>query len=55
MNNIYEDPDYANVRIDMHEKLEELRDKYGDSEELQEKYLEKYLEHRNRGEDKPNE
>ena len=45
MNNVYEDPDYADVRADMHEKIEELRDKYSDSEELQEEYLEKYLEH----------
>lgn len=49
MNNIYEDSVYANVRADMHKKLKELRDKHGDSEELQEKYLREYLEHRNRG------
>jgi len=45
MNNIYEDPDYADIRADMHEKLEELRAKYGDSKELQQRYLREYLEH----------
>ncbi|MUP45945.1 DUF4976 domain-containing protein [Gramella sp. BOM4] len=45
LNNIYDNPDYAEVRADMHEKLRGLRDKYGDSKELQEKYLKEYLEH----------
>ncbi|MFW5832454.1 MAG: sulfatase, partial [Prolixibacteraceae bacterium] len=46
MNNVYNDPDYAEVREQMHKKLAELRDYYGDSDELNEKYLEAYLEHR---------
>ncbi|MGY5851907.1 sulfatase family protein [Salegentibacter sp. F14] len=45
LNNIYEDPNYTEVRADMHEKLKELREKYGDSKELQEKYLREYLEY----------
>lgn len=45
LNNIYEDPNYTEVRADMHEKLKELREKYGDSKELQEKYLKEYLEY----------
>ncbi len=45
LNNIYEDPDYADIKADMHQKLEDLRNKYGDSKELQEKYLKEYLEH----------
>ncbi len=46
MNNIYEDPDYADVRADMHQKLADLREEYGDSDELQERYLKEYLEYR---------
>lgn len=44
MNSIYEDPEYAEVKADLHQKLEDLREEYGDSEELQQKYLEEYLE-----------
>lgn len=46
MNNIYEEPEYAEVRTDLHQKLLNLRTKYGDSEELQQKYLEEFLEFR---------
>jgi len=46
MKNIYENPAYADVRKDMHQKLEELREKYGDSDELNEKFLKSYLEAR---------
>jgi arylsulfatase A-like enzyme len=48
MQNIYDDPAYADVRKDMHQKLEELRKKYGDSDELNEKFLKSYLEARKR-------
>ena len=46
MNNIYDDPDYADVREMLHKRLEELRNYYGDSDELNDKFLEAYLEHR---------
>ncbi len=45
MNNIYEEPEYADLRADLHRKLNDLREKYGDSEELDQKYLREYLEH----------
>lgn len=48
LNNIYEDPAYVDVKNDLHQKLKELRTKYGDSEELEQKYLKEYLDHRNR-------
>lgn len=48
MNNIYEDPAYADIRSDLHQKLKDLREQYGDSEELEKKYLDEYLDHRNR-------
>lgn len=41
MINVYNDPEYVKVRATMHQKLEELRKKYKDSDELDRKYLEK--------------
>ncbi len=48
MTNVYDDPEYANIRKMLHEKLEELQEYYGDSDELNQKYLKAYLEHRER-------
>ncbi len=45
MTNIYDDPDYAAVKADMHRRLQDIRAKYGDSDELDQKYLTSYLEH----------
>jgi len=45
MQNIYDDPDYAEVREMLHKRLEELREYYGDSDELNDKFLKEYLEH----------
>jgi hypothetical protein len=47
MNNIYDDPAYTEVREMLHRRLQELREQYGDSDELNEKYLRAYLEHQN--------
>jgi len=46
MQNVYNDPAYADVQEMLHKKLEELRDYYGDSDELNDKFLKEYLEHR---------
>ena len=46
MKNIYDDPDYAGVRQMLHKKLEELREYYGDSDELNDMFLKAYLDHR---------
>lgn len=46
MKNIYDDPAYADVREMLHERLEELREYYGDSDELNDKFLKAYLDHR---------
>ena len=43
MNSVYDDPEYAEVQKMMHEKLTELREYYGDSDELNDKYLQAYL------------
>ena len=44
MKNIYEDPSYSDVREMLHKKLEELRKFYGDSDELNAKFIKLYLD-----------
>ncbi|MFO7573545.1 MAG: DUF4976 domain-containing protein, partial [Bacteroidales bacterium] len=46
MKNIYDDTAYAKVRQELHKRLEEIREYYGDSDELNEKYLNEFLEGR---------
>jgi len=43
MKNVYDDPAYKSIRENMHKKLSELRTKYGDSDENDQKFLEDYL------------
>lgn len=43
MHNVYDDPSYEKVQKEMHQKLVEIRKKYGDSDELDEKNLSYYL------------
>lgn len=45
MNNLYNNPKYANVQKEMHSKLIDIRKKYGDSDELDKENLERYLKH----------
>ncbi len=42
MNNVYDDPTYADVVIDLKQKLKEMRAYYKDSPELDQAYIEKY-------------
>lgn len=42
MNNVYNDPAYANVVEKLHEELDEIRMEYGDSKELDQHYMELY-------------
>ena len=44
MKNVYNDPKYAAVKKELHQKLAQLRVKYKDSETLDKKYIEKYKE-----------
>jgi len=44
MNNIYDDPDYADVQNKLHEDLEKLRAKYKDNDSLNQKFIEEYHE-----------
>lgn len=46
MSNIYDDPAYAEVRKNLHKRLEELRKQYGDSDELNHRFLQKFLDHK---------
>jgi arylsulfatase A-like enzyme len=48
MSNIYDNPAYAEVRKNLHKRLEELRTQYGDSDELNDRYLKQFLEHKSR-------
>jgi arylsulfatase A-like enzyme len=43
MNNLYNHPDYGEVQEEMHQKLKEIRIKYGDSDKLDKQHLERYL------------
>ena len=44
MKNVYNDPEYADVQEMMHGRLAELREKYGDSDENDQRFLKEYLE-----------
>jgi arylsulfatase A-like enzyme len=46
MTNLYGKPEYAAIQAGLHKKLDELRLKYGDSDELSQKYLKSFLEKR---------
>ncbi|WP_262247916.1 sulfatase family protein [Parapedobacter soli] len=43
MHNVYGDPSYADIREELHKKLDETRKKYKDSDENDQKYLDNYL------------
>jgi hypothetical protein len=43
MKSIYGDPAYADIQTMLHKKLQELREKYGDSDELSQQFLQTYL------------
>jgi arylsulfatase A-like enzyme len=42
LKSVYDDPEYAEIRADLHKKLDELRIKYKDSEELDQKFIDMY-------------
>ena len=43
LKNVYEDPAYAEIRAELHEKLDELRKKYKDSNEISQGYIDQLL------------
>ncbi|MGC9355579.1 MAG: sulfatase/phosphatase domain-containing protein, partial [Mariniphaga sp.] len=44
MQNVYGDPAYAAIQQNMHNRLIEMREKYGDGDENDQKFLHDYLE-----------
>lgn len=42
--NVYDDPAYAEVRNRLHEELKEIRKKYGDSDELDQEYIDSFMD-----------
>ncbi len=43
MQNVYNDPAYKEIKKEMHERLVEIRLKYGDSDSLDQQHLQRYL------------
>ncbi len=44
LKNVYDDPAYAEIKKDLHARLEKLREKYGDSSQLSQSYIDRYLD-----------
>ncbi|OOG73090.1 sulfatase [Algoriphagus sp. A40] len=44
MKNVYDDPAYIEIKKDLHARLEKLREKYGDSSELSQEFIDRYLD-----------
>jgi len=44
MNSVYNDPNYKEIQKEMHIRVTQLRKKYGDSDEMDEMHLNKYIE-----------
>ncbi|MFO7823882.1 MAG: sulfatase [Cyclobacterium sp.] len=43
MENLYNNPEYEEVQNELHRKLEALREQYGDSDELNQQFIDRYL------------
>ncbi len=50
LKNYYDDPAYADIREELHKQLEEIRAKYGDSDELNQQYIDEFMPLVSRGE-----
>ncbi len=44
MKNVYTDPAYSDVKENLHQQLEELRELYGDNDSLNQQFIEEYNE-----------
>ena len=44
MNSVYNEPAYSEIQKMLHTRLEELRAQYGDSDELNQKFLQPFLD-----------
>ncbi len=45
LNNVYDDPAYAEIQADLHKQLEGLREKYGDNSQISQRYIDVYLDY----------
>ncbi|MHA7130149.1 sulfatase family protein [Algoriphagus namhaensis] len=45
LKNVYDDPAYAEIQQELHQKLEGLRQKYGDNSQISQRYLNEYLDY----------
>lgn len=45
LKNVYDDPAYAEIQAELHQKLDGLREKYGDNSEISQQYLNEYLDY----------
>ncbi|GMQ24867.1 hypothetical protein Aoki45_15490 [Algoriphagus sp. oki45] len=45
LNNVYDDPAYAEIRQNLHTRLDGLREKYGDNSQISQRYLQEYLDY----------
>ncbi|WP_114752549.1 sulfatase family protein [Pleomorphovibrio marinus] len=43
LKNVYEDPAYEDIKHELHDRLEELRTQYGDSDELNQEFIDRHL------------
>ena len=43
LHNYYNDPGYAAIKMEMHKVLEDLRKQYGDSDEISQKYIDRFM------------
>jgi len=49
LKNVYNDPDYAKIKKDLHARLEQLRKKYKDNTQLSQRYIDKFMEDTSNG------
>ena len=44
LTNEYDNPDYTSIKEKLHKELEEIRKKYGDNDELNQKYINTFMD-----------
>ena len=44
LNNVYDDPQYAEVQARLHQELETIREKYGDSDAISQQYIDVFMD-----------
>ena len=44
LNNVYDDPQYAEVQARLHQELQTIREKYGDSDAISQQYIDVFMD-----------